>query len=65
MAAEWHQLLTRARAEHAAGRHDEAVELARVGLDALLRDSSPQAGRMILRLTDAFASAEEQEGGEH
>jgi hypothetical protein len=55
--AEWHQLLTRASAEHEAGHHDQAVELARVGFEALLGDSSPQAGRMILRLIDAFASA--------
>ena len=60
--AEWHQLLTRASAEREAGRHDEAVELARVGFEALLRDSGPQAGRMILRLTDAFAAADDQAG---
>jgi hypothetical protein len=39
-----------------------AAELARVGFEALLRDSGPQAGRMILRLTDAFAAADDQAG---
>ena len=55
-AAEWHQLLMRASSEQREGRHESAVDLARVALEALCRDTSPEATRMVVRILDAFAA---------